>query len=79
MVAKRVSNLFCSEEVFDKEANVEDAFENAGLGEPLVFIKPLENPPFNESVKTNVAARFLALIDKSFKGTDFEKYLTDLQ
>ena len=32
------------------------------------------NPPFSQTVKTNVGSRFLSLIDKEFKGTKLEKY-----
>ena len=32
------------------------------------------NPPFSQTVKTNVGAKFLNLIDKHFKGTKHEKY-----
>ena len=32
------------------------------------------NPPFSESVKTNVGVKFLALVEKHFKNTDLNKY-----
>ena len=32
------------------------------------------NPPFSESVKTNVGAKFLALVEKHFKNTELSKY-----
>ena len=32
------------------------------------------NPPFSQTVKTNVGSRFLSLVDKEFKGTKLEKY-----
>ena len=32
------------------------------------------NPPFSETIKTNVAAAFLSLIDKYFKGKELGKY-----
>ena len=32
------------------------------------------NPPFSQTVKTNVGKRFLALVDKHFKETSLGKY-----
>ena len=32
------------------------------------------NPPFSESVKTNVGVKFLALVEKHFKNTELRKY-----
>ena len=32
------------------------------------------NPPFCQSVKTNIGTKFLSLIDKHFKGSELEKY-----
>lgn len=89
MISNRLSNLSCSEEVFLSEVPVyQDALKAAGYTEQIRYntlprTAPKRNrqrkiiwfnPPFCQTVKTNVGAKFLALIDKHFKGTPLGKY-----
>ena len=89
MISNRLSNLSFSEEVFLSEVPVyQDALKAAGYTEQIRYntlprTAPKRNrqrkiiwfnPPFCQTVKTNVGAKFLALIDKHFKGTPLGKY-----
>ena len=90
MIANRLSKLSCSEQVFNNEANTyQDALNEVGFTEKLKYTNPANstnkkktrsrkviwfNPPFSQTVKTNVGAKFLALIDKHFKDTSLGKY-----
>ena len=61
--------------------------KNAGYKEKLVYKEEKEketkqkrrrkviwfNPPYSANVKTNVAAKFLSIIDKYFKNTNLRK------
>ena len=78
MIANRMSKLSCSEQVFNNEANTyQDALNEAGFTEKLKYTDPANstnkkktrsrkviwfNPPFSQTVKTNVGAKFLALM-----------------
>ena len=90
MIEERVSKLSCSEDVFNKEVKVyQEALKSAGFTENIFYNKPDTshkktrqrvrkvtwfNPPYSETVKTNVAARFLSLINKHFKENGLGKY-----
>ena len=90
MIVERVSRLSCSEDVFNKEVKVyQESLKSAGFTENIPYNKPNTsattkrqrarkitwfNPPYSETVKTNVAARFLSLINKHFNGKDLGKY-----
>ena len=87
MISDRIANLSSSKEVYDKEVKpYQDALNAAGYKQPLIYRKSNPNkrkrkrqvlwfnPPFSETVKTNVGSKFLHLIDKHFKGTELEKY-----
>jgi len=90
MISKRISQLSSSKEIFLSEAPAYSAaLLNSGYSEGLVY-KESEptaskrtrkrnilwfNPPWNDAVATNVAGKFLQLIDKHFpKGSPFQKY-----
>ena len=90
MISKRISLLSSSEEIFNMEAPIyNQALKTAGYREKIQYF-PDENhrktrkrcrkvmwfnPPWNDAVKTNVAKKFLSLIDKHFpKGSKFHKH-----
>ena len=68
----------------------QDALNSAGYTENLIYKKENKtvtprkkqrsrsiiwfNPPFSDSVKTNVGGKFLALVDKHFKKSNLHKY-----
>lgn len=79
MTAKRLSNLSCNEEEFQKIApEYEDVLKASGYDEKLSYIPPQPkrnkrsrkilwyNPPFELQVKTNVGQHFLNLVKKHF-------------
>ena len=80
MISQRLSMLSSSEAIFYEEsAPYQKALEDSGYKEDLKYMAPQPqkkkgrrrkilwfNPPFNLEVKTNVAAKFLKLIDKHF-------------
>ena len=89
MICSRLSNLSSSKEMFEIESPpYEEALKNAGYKEKLVYTEEKEkeskrkrhrkviwfNPPYSANVQTNVAAKFLSIIDKHFKNTDLGKY-----
>ena len=75
-----------------KSPPYEEALKNAGYKEKLVYKEEKEketkqkrrrkviwfNPPYSANVKTNVAAKFLSIIDKHVKNTNLRKYF-DIQ
>ena len=75
-----------------KSLHYEEALKNAGYKEKLVYKGDKEqkakrkkrrkviwfNPPYSANVKTNVAAKFLSIIDKHVKNTNLRKYF-DIQ
>ena len=79
MTSQRISRLSCDEEEFKKAAgDYQSVLDNSGYKEKLIYTKPKSktrnrkrkvlwyNPPFDLQVKTNVAKKFLCLIDKHF-------------
>ena len=89
MIQNRITNLSSSKEIFENEIKpYQEALITAGLKQKLEFVKVSDttktrtrkkavtwyNPPFNASVTTNFAARFLRLVDKHFpKGSPLSK------
>ena len=89
MISTRLSTLSCSEDAFLSEAPVyQAALKTAGYDEQLQFkkcnsVQPKKNrarkviwfnPPFSQTVRTNVGAKFLGLVDKHFKNTELSRY-----
>ena len=81
MISKRISQLSSSKEVFEAEAPVYNAaLNNSGYTEGLQYndVRAQHsrrtrkrkitwfNPPWNDAVATNVASKFLQLLDKYF-------------
>ena len=87
MISDRIASLSSTEEIYNQEIKpYKDALFSAGYCQDLKF-KKLEhkkrkrnrkviwfNPPYSDSVKTNIGGKFLNLIDKHFKETSLEKY-----
>lgn len=79
-INSRIASISCNEEEFSKAKPVyEDALKKSGYKHKMEFetaeTKPSRsrkrkviwfNPPFNQNVKTNLAKRFLYLVDKHF-------------
>ena len=89
MVSNRISNLSSSAQIFIEENQIYQAsLQAAGYKEKLHFQPKVSqkvpknrkrkilwfNPPFSQNVQTNIGAKFLGLIDKHFKNTQYEKY-----
>ena len=90
MISKRISQLSSSEKIFNDEAPVyNEALRLAGYEEKITFSQPKPkqkkrkrnrnilwfNPPWSDKVQTNIAKRFLGLIDKHFpKDSPLHKY-----
>ena len=91
MIGRRISQLSSSKEVFLDEAPAYTAaLRNSGYSEGLDYTESSNppapkrtrkrkvlwfNPPWNDAVATNVAGKFLQLIDKHFpKGSQYHKY-----
>ena len=79
MVNKRLCEISCNEEEFNKiKNNYEEALHKSGFKNKLKFqtIKPKKkirkrkiiyfNPPYNENVNFNLGKQFISLIDKHF-------------
>ena len=90
MIGKRVSQLSSSKAIFENEATIYNAaLKNAGYDEELEYVETCPqkrnkrrrnilwfNPPWNDVVSTNVAGKFLHLIDKHFSsGSPLKKIL----
>ena len=87
MISRRVADLSCNQDMFNKSVPLyQEALEKSGYSHKLeykVFKKKKRcrrrniiwfNPPFSQSVKTNVGKVFLKLIDKHFPpGHKFHK------
>lgn len=88
-IQNRLRMLSSTKEIFDSEAKVyEECLRQSGYTEKLEYknleIKPERkkrsrkiiwfNPPFNSNIQTNVAKKFLNLIDKHFGNTELKKY-----
>ena len=79
-ITHRLSSISCDKEQFDKaKPDYENALKNSGFDGDMEFIEVTQkrrrkprnniiwfNPPFDLQVKTNVARRFLQLIDTHF-------------
>ena len=88
MISKRLSNLSSSSEVFNSAAPpYQNALKQSGYAEQLQYSKEDQpqkrkrsrkilwfNPPYSQSVKTNLGAKFLFLIDKHFGKSNLKKY-----
>ena len=89
MIGKRIAGLSANEDIFKAEAPLyNNALRLSGYKETITYEKQPEqrannrrrkvtwfNPPFNNGVETNVARKFLALVDKHFpKGSQLAKY-----
>ena len=88
MIQKRLSLLSSSNKMFQTELPIyQEALLKAGYKDKLNYEnkpKPVKrkrkrkilwfNPPYSQSVKTNVGAKFLGLVDKHFKDTPLQKY-----
>ena len=87
MIANRISRLSSSKQIYDQEIpTYKHALETAGHTKNIAFQDiPRNNrnrarniiwfnPPYSESVKTNVGAKFLSLIDKHFKNSPLGRY-----
>ena len=88
MISQRVSHLSSSETVFNSSKKVyEDALKNSGYKESISYIEKDSkrkhkrcrqiiwfNPPFSQSVKTNIGAKFLKLVEKHFKNTELHRH-----
>ena len=86
MIGKRISDLSSNAEIFEKEKPIyQEALKNAGFKEELKYEKTQKtrrrrrsilwfNPPWSDTVKTNIGSQFLKLVDKHFKDDDFLGY-----
>ena len=89
MVEKRISDLSINEEVFNNEVGLyNQALLDAGYKEKLKFVKGNSNrkrsrnrkviwfnPPWNNEVSTNVAKKFLYMLEKHFpRGSEMARY-----
>ena len=90
MINQRISNLSWLETVFNSNKNkYQEALKNTGYNEEMKYEKKNNdkkkkkkrnrniiwfNPPYSQSVKTNIGAKFLNLIDKHFKKTELHKF-----
>ena len=78
MINKRISNISCDKECFDKAAtDYNNALKNSCFNKNIKFtLRPPEikrsrnilwfNPPFSCNVKSNIGKIFLQLLDKHF-------------
>ena len=90
MVSSRISKLSSSREIFEAEKiPFKNALNSAGYNDDFTYSPNQQrhpttrcrrrkviwfNPPFCQTVKTNVARKFLLLIDKHFKNTPLQQY-----
>ena len=79
MISKRISDISCDKEFFDKAATVyNNALKNSGFHQNIKFTPRLPkrrkrsrnvlwfNPPFSSNMKTSIGKIFLRLLDKHF-------------
>ena len=87
MISKRISLLSSNQDIFDQEAPIyNEGLRLAGYNEQIQYIPPSDEnrnrrkrkrdviyfcPPWNDSLKTNLGKKFLALIDKHFRRGTF--------
>ena len=90
MISTRISSLSSSKEVFMKEKPFYDAaLKKAGYKDEIHYIEKQTtlnvkrkrhrkviwfNPPYSVNVKTNVAGKFLSLVDKHLGSSHLKKY-----
>ena len=87
MISDRIANLSSSKQIYDDEIKpYKESLLSVGYKQQLAYNRqgPKKkkrqrkiiwfNPPFSETVKTNIGAQFLKLIDKHFKGSVLEQY-----
>jgi hypothetical protein len=90
MINQRISNLSSSSEVFYSSAPPYlDALKKSGYTEEMSYTRDDQksskkknrtrqtiwfNPPYSQSVKTNVGAKFLSLVNKHFGKSELNKY-----
>ena len=90
MVCDRICKLSSSKEIFDNEKiPFKEALKSAGHNTDFQYSEHQTNqrvpkcrrkkviwfnPPFCQTVKTNLARKFLQLVDKHFKNTPLHKY-----
>lgn len=80
MISDRIAKLSSSKQIYDSEIETyKEALNSAGYKQSIQYKttqKPKKNrtrkvlwfnPPYSETVKTNVGAKFLTLVDKHFK------------
>ena len=79
-ITSRIASLSCSEEEFSKATPAyKEALQKSGYNDDMPYTEQRRsskrqrkrgviwfNPPYNQSVTTNVAAQFLKLVDKHF-------------
>ena len=90
MISDRISKISSNEQIFRKAApQYNNALKSSGYNERITYKKPSAknrksrprkiiwfNPPWSMNVRTNVAKRFLAILDKNFpKNHKFRKIL----
>ena len=90
MISKRLSDLSSSKDIFMSESPIyNEALRVAGYKEELEFHEHKSenrrqrkrksvwfNPPYNDQVSTNVARKFLSMIDRHFpKGSPLGKFI----
>ena len=61
MISKKISTLSCSKDIFVAEDKSSTTSKRNRKSEVIWF-----NPPWNDAVATNLAGKFLQLIDKHF-------------
>ena len=83
MISDRISSISCNKEVFDRAAVMyNDALQASGYNEKITFHQKAEktkrlrsrkiiwfNPPYSANVRTNVAKKFLKIVNKNFPKT----------
>ena len=87
MISDRIANLSSSKQIYDDEIKpYKESLLSVGYKQQLTYNRqgPKKkkrqrkiiwfNPPFSKTVKTNIGAQFLKLIDKHFKGSVLEQY-----
>ena len=80
MISDRINNISSNKVVFDRSSKLyNDALERSGYKKKIAFNKTPKikrrtrqrkiiwfNPPYSQNVRTNVAKRFLRIVDKNF-------------
>ena len=80
MISERINKISSNKKIFDRAAHLyNDALQSSGYKEKLKFNKPTKktkrtrsrkiiwfNPPYSNNVKTNVARKFLNIVNKCF-------------